>query len=44
MLLDSFYLYEENKLPENHIYILGKKKLFEGEKNIIKQPYKQFFS
>jgi hypothetical protein len=38
--IDEFYLDENNKKPENHVYILGKKELFEGKENIIKHPYK----
>ena len=38
--IDEFYLDENNKKTENHVYILGKKELFEGKGNIIKHPYK----
>ena len=40
MLLDEFYLDENDKRPDKHIYILGKKDLFEEKENIIKYPYK----
>ena len=41
ILLDEIYLDGNNKKPENHIYILGKKDLFVGKENIIKYPYNE---
>ena len=41
ILLDEIYLDGNNKKPENHIYILGKKDLFVGKVNIIKYPYNE---
>ena len=39
IMLDDFYLDENDKRLKTHVYLLGKKELFEGKSN-IKYPYK----
>ena len=38
--IDDFYVDPKRPFKRNHIFVLGKKELFEGKENIIKKPYK----